>query len=126
MRQSFTIYGRLAGTNDYVNAAHTPWKRTKLKQEQEAIVKAAAEDARIAPMQPPVKVTVTYYEGKAKPRQRMRDLDNVFGGNKFILDALVSMEIIPNDDTKNVVRLSSHGFKATGEPRIEITLESEE
>lgn len=124
MRQSFTIYGRLAGTNDYVNAAHTPWKRTKLKQEQEAIVMAAAEGMK--PMQPPVKVTVTYYEGKAKPRQRMRDLDNVFGGNKFILDALVSMGIIPNDDTKNVVRLSSHGFKATGEPRIEIILESEE
>lgn len=124
MRQTFTIYGRLAGTNDYVNAAHTPWKRTKLKQEQEAIVMEAA--AGLKPMQPPVKVTVDYFEGKAKPRQRMRDLDNVFGGNKFILDALVSMGIIPNDDTKNVVRLSCHGFRATECPRIEVTLESED
>lgn len=125
MRQSFTIKGRLAGYNDYIAAAHSPWKRSKLKQEQEAIVMEAAKD--LEPMEPPVAIYITYYEGKAAPRQRVRDLDNVLGGgNKFILDALVTMGIIPDDNAENVPRLYAKGYKATREPRIEITLESEE
>lgn len=127
MRQSFTIHGRLAGLNEYLDAAHNQWSRSKLKQEQESIVAEAAKAAGIRPMQAPVSVHITYYEGKAKPRQRMRDLDNVAGGgNKFVLDALVSMGLIPGDDSKNVPRLYVSGFRATGEPRIEVTLESEE
>lgn len=122
MRQSFTIYGRLAGMNEYIRAAHSPWQRSQLKQEQEAIVADAAKDLR--PMRAPVEVEITYYEGKTKPRERVRDLDNVAGGgNKFILDALVSMGVLPNDDAKTVARLHTHGFKATGEPRIVVVLE---
>lgn len=125
MKQSFIIKGRLAGYNDYISASHTPWKRSKLKEEQEGIVKDAAQNLK--PMRSPVIVSITYYEGKTAPRQRVRDLDNVTGGgNKFILDALVSMGIIQNDNPENVPRLYVSGFKATGEPRIEVTLESEE
>ena len=122
MRQSFTIYGRLAGLNEYIRAAHSPWQRSQLKQEQEALVMEAAQGLR--PMRAPVEVSITYYEGKTKPRERVRDLDNVAGGgNKFILDALVSMGVLPDDNAQTVVRLSSHGFKATGEPRIVVELE---
>ena len=122
MRQQFTIRGRLCSLNEYVNAAHTPWKRTKLKQEQEAIVTDAAEAAGIVPMEPPVAVYITYFEAKVK-RQRMRDLDNVAGaGNKFIMDALVSMQVIPDDDAKTVPTLVTKGFAATCEPRIVVSL----
>lgn len=122
MRQSFTIYGRLAGLNEYIRAAHSPWQRSQLKQEQEALVIEAAQDLR--KMRAPVEVEITYYEGKTKPRERVRDLDNVAGGgNKFILDALVSMGVLPDDNAQTVVRLSSHGFNATGEPRIVVELE---
>ena len=124
MRQTFTIPGRLAGLNDYIRAAHSPWQRTQLKQEQEAIVMAAASHLR--PMQPPVEVGITYYEGKTRPREQVRDLDNVAGGgNKFILDALVSMGVIPDDDTENVPTLTVRGFRANpdmGGPRIVVEL----
>lgn len=126
MIQKFAIMGRLAGYNEYVNAAHTPWKRTKLKQEQEAIVIEAAKAAGIKHAQSPVAVYITYYEGKAEKGQRVRDLDNVIGGgNKFILDALVSMGVLDDDSPNFVPRLYVRGFKATREPRIEITIESE-
>lgn len=122
MRQQFTIRGRLCSLNEYVNAAHTPWKRTKLKQEQEAIVIGAAEAAGIVPMEPPIAVYITYFEAKVK-RKRMRDLDNVAGaGNKFIMDALVSMGIIPDDDAKTVPTAVYKGFAATCEPRIVVSL----
>ena len=124
MKQSFTIPGRLAGYNDYIKAAHSAWARSNLKQEQEAIVKKAAEAAGIKPAKAPVEVHITYYEGKTSPRQRVRDLDNVVGGgNKFILDALVSMGIIENDDPEHVSGLFVKGFKATGEPRIVVAIE---
>lgn len=125
MRQEFTIPGRLAGLNEYVNAAHTYWKRTKLKEEQEAIVMAAADG--IEPMASPVRIRITYYEGKTATRQRVRDLDNVLGGgNKFILDALTAMGVIADDDAQNVPRLTARGYMATGEPRIVVEMESED
>ena len=123
MRQQFTIRGRLCSLNEYVSAAHTPWKRTKLKQEQEAIVIGAAEHAGIVPMEPPIAVYITYFEARGNKRQRVRDLDNVAGaGNKFIMDALVSMGIIPDDDAKTVPTAVYKGFAATCEPRIVVSL----
>ena len=124
MRQEFTIPGRLAGLNEYVDASREHhWQRTRLKQEQEAIVREAAEAAGIVPAKCPVEVRVTYYEGKARPRQRVRDLDNVAGGgNKFIMDALVSMGVLGGDDAASIPRLYVKGFKATGEPRIVVEI----
>ena len=125
MRQTFTIPGRLAGLNDYIRAAHSPWQRSRLKEAEEAKVAAAA--AGLAPMQPPVEVRVTYYEGRTRPRERVRDLDNVAGGgNKFILDALVSMGVIPDDGPDTVPYLSVRGYRATGAPRIEVELRDKE
>ena len=125
MRQEFTIKGRLCSLNEYVAAAHTPWKRTKLKQEQEAIVADAAKGLK--PMEPPVEVRITYYEGRVKPRQRVRDLDNVAGaGNKFIMDALVSIGILPDDDAATVNRAVYKGFATSDNPRIVVTLENGE
>ena len=93
--------------------------------EQKTIVKEAAKD--IQPMKSPVTIRITYYEGKATKRQRVRDLDNVIGGgNKFILDALKDMGIIIDDSADHVSQLFARGFKATGDPRIEIILESED
>lgn len=124
MRQTFAIPGRLDGLNDYVRAAHNPHLRAEMKRRNEAKVKEAA--ARMAPMSAPVEVRVTYYEAKVHgTRQRVRDLDNVLGGgNKFILDALVSMGIIPNDDAASLPRIVAEGRLATGEPRIIVELEN--
>lgn len=125
MKQAFTIPGRLCSLNEYVNAAHSAWKRTKLKQEQQARVIEAARQADIVPMEPPIGVRVTYYEGRAKKGQRVRDLDNVSGaGNKFILDALVEIGIVPDDSPANVPYLETIGRQAVDSPRIVVELEN--
>lgn len=124
MKQSFVIPGRLSGLNEYVNAAHSPWKRTKLKEQNEAIVTAAAELAHIQPVEGQSCVTMTFYERPEKG-QRARDLDNVTGGGaKFILDALQTMGVIERDDCKHIPELHKHGYFA-GEGRQRIVVEIE-
>ena len=124
MYQTFTIPGRLDGLNDYIRAAHSPHFRAQLKRENEARVKEAA--ARMVPMAPPVTVAITYYEAKAHgTRQQVRDLDNVLGGgNKFILDALVSMGILEGDDAARLPRFTAKGYLATNGPRIVVEMEN--
>ena len=130
MRQSFEIQGRLLGMNDYIKAAHSPWQRSQLKQENEAIVAAAAHAAGIEPVTAPFEVEITYFEGKTKPRERVRDLDNVIGGgNKVILDALVSIGVLPNDDPASMPAITARGYKANpdmGGPRIRVTITDKE
>lgn len=122
MRQTFAIEGRLDGLNDYIRAAHSPYLRADMKKRNEGRVAEAA--ARLRPMRAPVEITITYYEGKTHgTRQRVRDLDNVIGGgNKFILDALVGIGILPNDDSKTITRITAKGYLATSAPRILVEL----
>lgn len=122
MRQTFAIDGRLDGFNEYIKAAHNAHARSEMKKRNEGRVAEAA--ARLRPMRAPVEITITYYEGKTHgTRERVRDLDNVIGGgNKFILDALVGMGILPNDDHKTVTRITAKGYLATAAPRILVEL----
>ena len=133
MRQVFTIPGRLAGLNDYVNAAHTPWKRTKLMDAQKAIVLAAIEAEGIQPVRGPAKVSITFYE-RPEGRQRARDIGNVFGGEKFILDALRDAGILEDDNPDHVPEEHVNGYDCRktgrfanfGNQRIVVEIESEE
>lgn len=124
MRQAFAIPGRLDGLNEYVRAAHSTYLRSAMKKRNEEKVKEAA--ARLVPMEAPVEVRITYYEAKAHgTRERVRDLDNVIGGgNKFILDALVSLGVLENDDARHIPRITAKGYLASGQPRIIVELEN--
>ena len=130
MRQSFEIHGRLVGMNDYIRAAHSTWHRSQLKHENEAIVAAAARTAGVKPVKAPFEVEITYFEGKTKPREKVRDLDNVIGGGiKVILDALVSIGVLPNDDPASMPAITARGYKANpdmGGPRIRVTITDKE
>ena len=49
----------------------------------------------------PVIISLEWHDSNGR-----RDIDNVFFGVKFILDAMQKMELIANDDRKQVVGLN--------------------
>lgn len=59
-------------------------------------IKQALTKGTLKPIQKPCEIYIEYYE-----KTKRRDCDNIMGGgNKFILDTLVEMQIIPNDSRK--------------------------
>lgn len=119
---TFTIPGRLNGTNEIIKAA--AWnrfaggamrKKDKMRcaeeiQAQNLILNARHTNA--------VRVSFAWIEPNGK-----RDIDNVTGGQKVILDALVMCGVIPND-TREWVKEISHTFPPPDKknPRIEVTV----
>jgi hypothetical protein len=121
----FVIPGRLSGTNEIIkNAA---WNRysggAQRKKEKEKCYWAILEQFRGADaFCVPVTLAFSWIEPNAK-----RDLDNITGGQKVMIDALVMAGIIPND-TREWIKGISHTFPAPDKknPRIEMTVEVHE
>lgn len=121
MSQRFTVPGRLMGRNehDYLNRSH--WSNGKrAKEAEQERVMWAIRKAGIEPFDGPVEIGVNYIEER-KRNGRMRDVDNIAGGgDKVILDALVSCGVIP-DDGPRVVRNVYHWFGYNAKnPRVEV------
>lgn len=122
MTFSLTIPGRLSGTNDIIRMA--AWNRyaggAKRKKEKELCAWHIRHDNAIhkAHFTNAVRVSLAWIEPNAK-----RDLDNITGGLKVILDALVMCKIIPND-SREWVKAIEHRFPEPDKkkPRIEVTL----
>lgn len=65
----------------------------------------------------PVEVRIWFYE-----QNRRRDIDNVYSGAKFVLDALKESGVIQDDGQRYVGRLR-YGFHIdTERPRIEVEI----
>lgn len=123
MELRFTIQGRLAGSNEIKYADRSHWsKGAKLRKAdlerctwsigmQNIIQHARFTNA--------VGVNFAWIEPNGK-----RDLDNIMGGQKAILDALVLCAIIPND-TRKWVKSLTHTFPDPDakNPRIEIVID---
>lgn len=116
---SFFIDGRLDGLNEYVNAcrrnkyAANNMKKGNQKVISYYILKALKNGSLHAPSKFPVGLNIVWYE----PNNR-RDVDNVQFAVKFILDALVEMNVIP-DDSRKYVNLINNRVECGREcPRI--------
>ena len=115
------IHGRLAGANEYINACRTnKFGAAKFKNEQEKIVRFALMEAfrektKVRNLKPPLKLEITWYE----PNQR-RDFDNITFGTKFILDALVKNEWLPDDNRKVINKINHTVDTDKDDPRIVI------
>lgn len=123
MRTTFTIHGRLNGTNEIIKAAAynrfaggAMRKRDKMRCAEEIAAQNLVLKSRYANA---VRVSFAWIEPNGK-----RDIDNVTGGQKVILDALVMCGVIPND-TREWVQEISHTFPppSKSNPRIEVTIE---
>ena len=119
MIQKFEIPGRLPGMNEIVNAArHNRFAGAKQKRDETE--RCALWAMPLKPFNEPVRLSIRWIE----PNMR-RDVDNISGGIKFILDGLVTAGKLP-DDSRKWVKGIAHEFPESDSknPRIEISLET--
>ena len=116
---SFTIYGRLDGLNQYVNACRSnKYQGAKAKTKNERLIKAHIDDQLTGiQFKRPVSILFRWYEPNRK-----RDLDNVCSAKKFIQDALVKMGVLEGDGWRHIAGFTDEFYIDKDNPRIEVTI----
>lgn len=118
MIQEFEVPGRLPGANEYTAACRSNARAGgRMKRDAQERVCWAIRAAHLRPMG---KVDVSFVW--IEPDMR-RDKDNVRFAAKFILDALVEMQIIKNDGWRHVGDLSDAYMVNRDNPRVVVRLE---
>jgi hypothetical protein len=97
--QSFFVPGPLPGANDIVRKHHMVY--SALKKRWCLTIAQVILVARLKPMQA---CTIAF---RWQEKDNRRDDDNIMFGQKFVLDALRDMQIIP-DDRRQFVRSLTH------------------
>ena len=102
LSQEFFVPGPLPGMNDIVRKNYYVY--SAMKKQWSRTIATCLQHAKILPMER-VAVIFTWVE-----RDTRRDPDNILaGGQKLVLDCLVTTGIIPNDGWANIVGLA-HNF----------------
>ena len=116
---TFEIPGRLPGTNEISWHDRSHWRKGHAFRIQNIrLVSQWIIVHRVPFYCVPVGITVTFFEKDFK-----RDCDNVFGGLKFLLDALTQTGRIQNDSRKWVETcVPMMGPNDREHPRIEVTI----
>lgn len=120
MEYRLTIYGRLPGLNDMIEADRRDRRAgNRLKQEsQETIRLYILRDLKHLKIEKPVELHYSFYE----PNRR-RDLDNISGyAHKVTQDALVASGVLKNDGWANIVGMQDSFFVDARNPRIEVIM----
>lgn len=119
MNQSFTVYGRLPGVNEITFQERRHWSfGNRLRKRAKFLCGQCVVAARLPVFHDPVRLLFRWFE----PNNR-RDIDNVAGACKFIIDALVDCGRIPRDSRKWVCGIA-HDFPEPDpkNPRVEVTI----
>lgn len=113
------IKGRLAGLNEYTNAARTNrFRSADLKREMnDFILWQIRGQLRGYKADGKVYLRFDWYE----PNRR-RDMDNVAFAKKFVQDALVNGGYLKNDGWKHVVGFSDSFHIDKDDPRVEVEI----
>lgn len=118
MHQTLTIPGTLPGMNEIVATCKKHRQAyNELKEQCGMAVLWAITRCRLKPMVGPVAIHFTWVEPNAK-----RDPDNFRSGSKFILDALVSAEVLPGDGQQHILKLSDDWFIDKLNPRVDVLI----
>ena len=101
----FVIPGRLPGLNEVLGASRaSKYVGARIKKETDDSIcwsiRRAMMEGHCRKAEGPVRLEIEWYE-----TNRKRDLDNIFSGKKFILDAMQRMKILEGDGQKYVVGL---------------------
>lgn len=101
----FQIHMRLPGLNELIESNRRGWHNgARLKSDTDTAIcwsiRKAMQDGTCRKAAGPVRIHFTWHE-----RNRKRDLDNIFSGKKFILDAMQRMDILEGDGQKYVTGL---------------------
>lgn len=121
LKARFEITGRLPGLNETTNENRKHWSRgAKLKKEATHLCAQYVVIGFVPVFNDPVRIIFHWTEPNAK-----RDLDNISGGAKFILDALVQTGRLKND-TRQWVKSIAHHFPDPDKanPRIAVEIET--
>ncbi len=111
-----TIQGRLPSYNEYINSCRrNRYAGAKFKEETENLILWQVKGKKIPT---PCTLKIVWYEPNRK-----RDIDNVFSGAKFLLDAFVKAGVIPNDTQQFIRGISNKIELDRKNPRIEIEWE---
>ncbi len=114
----FTIQGRLPDFNEIVAVTKQHWggysnmKRKFTNHCAQSIIAAGR-----VKFTDPIAIHMDWFV-----KDKRRDPDNVFVGTKFILDALVTMEVIENDSMKWVKAISNTVSHDPKNPRVNVTV----
>lgn len=119
----FVIKARLPGLNEVIDAnRYSRYKGASLKKETETLIRfsirAALRRGECWPVTLPSAVMLHFQE-----RNRRRDLDNIFSGAKFILDAMQREGLIKNDSQK-YVRILAYSFEVGEYDEITVTIQT--
>lgn len=122
MKASFEILGRLPGMNELIGAINRHrFAGATMKKQKTFECGQWILAGKVPKFTEPVAIRFEWIEP-----DRRRDIDNIAGGgSKFILDALVATERIPND-TREWVKSIEHVFPEPDpkRPRIVVTIET--
>lgn len=99
---SFIIPQKLPSLNEYIRKCRAnKYEGSRYKNEVEYGIKGAIlmakQKGELHETKEPVAICFEWHE-----KTKKRDADNIASAKKFILDALQSMQIIPNDNRKYV------------------------
>lgn len=119
-----TIYGRLPGLNEYIDAERqSKYKAAALKaQSMQLVMIYAKRDLRKWRAKGPVYMRYIWYEPNAR-----RDKDNISAyGRKVIQDALVKGGFLAGDGWKHIIGFSDEFGIDRVRPRIEVRIYEED
>lgn len=119
MVQKFVVPGNLPGLNLLIAANRANrYKGAKLKRDADMQVIAAIRKCHIGRVRNyPVEVRIWFYE-----KDHRRDIDNIYSGGKYILDALQDAGILQGDGQKYVDSLRYGHHTDPARPRIEVEI----
>jgi hypothetical protein len=121
MTQHFFIPGPLPGLNEILKLANQrrgTWNAyNDLKQEWGTTIQRYIRQARLRPVVGPAFFTFLWREAN-----RRRDLDNIAVARKFVLDALVEIEILENDGWRHVLGWADSFIVEPAAPGVEVTM----
>lgn len=118
MKYKFEIHRRLPSLNDYIHRInHNRYAGNKFKQDiQESICWEIKSQLKCLKIDKPVIINIIWIE-----ENRRRDVDNVYSAVKYIQDALVEMQVIKNDNSKNVIDVK-HRIEYAKESKVKVEL----
>lgn len=116
MIQKLIIPGELTDLNTYINAERAnKYAAAKIKHDDTHTVALYAK--RLEHIDKPVDVHILWVTPNAR-----KDKDNIAFAKKFILDGLMSADVIDNDGYNNIIGFKDEFAVDPRNPRIEVTL----
>lgn len=119
----FTVHAKLPSLNDVIRKnRENMFCGNSYKKETEKIIsryiQRALTTGELKPVSEPCTIRIDWYE-----KTKRRDVDNIQSSQKFILDALVSNGVLPDDNRKHVVQIY-HTIHDSCENKVSVTIET--